>query len=233
MNENQGSHADPFRDRSLSRRALLQLTAAGLAIVSGCSKAAPISNEVDPKRLYNALEGIRNWLVEHNPEVAHSLQAGLTSNEVETLTANLPFALPIEVCLLYQWHNGTSSDGPFIFNHRFLSLQESVEFYRKNLEGGWQTSWFPLFLHKGDAYFVAPFGFKSKSLPIRHFSLQSKESPNAFSSLTVMMETALDWYSKGAVRVGKKGELTSDPERVRQIFERHNPGLVFPGPSGL
>lgn len=199
--------------------------------VSGCSRDTPASSEVDPKRLHNALEGVRQWLIKNNPDVARGLQPGLTANEIEAITANLPFSLPLEEFLLYEWHNGSSSGAPFIFNHRFPSLQESIAFYRKNNEGGWQTSWFPLFFHRGDAFFIAPFGFKSKSLPIRHFTLQSNEFPNAFSSLTVMMETALAWYRSGAVKVGKGGELTADQEQLRKIYERLNPGLIYPSPS--
>ena len=218
-------------ETAMSRRSFLGVAACGMLTACGCDKGKG-SAELDPRRLQNALEGIRAWLVEHTPDVAHQLQPGLSSKEIETITANVPFALPFEESLLYEWHNGSTSDGPFIFNHRYLPLQEAVEFYRKGLGTGWQTSWFPLFMHKGDAYIVAPFGFKSKQMPIRHFTLQSTESPNVFQNLTAMMETALDWFRSGAVRAARNGTLRPDEDMMRKIFERHNPGLPFPGIPG-
>lgn len=214
----------------LTRRTFLALAGASALALCGCTKEAPRSaKEVDPRRLQNALEGIRTWLLEHSPSVAHALQPGLTSHDIERVTGNLPFAIPTEIALLYQWHNGTSSEDPFIWKHRFLPLETAIEFWAKNQSSSWQDTWFPIFLHQGDAYFIAPFGYKARSLPIRHFTLTGKEHPNTFQSLTLMMETELEWYKSRAVRVNAKGGLVGDPARMREIFERKNPGMPYPG----
>lgn len=214
----------------LSRRGFLATAASLGALLSlGCNKEAGPVTELDPKRLRDALDGIKKWLSQNNPETANALQPGLSTHEIEKLTEQMPIALTDELFLLYQWHNGTSKDAPFIWNHHFPPLQTVVRFWSKSLESTWQPSWFPIFLNRGDAYLVAAFGYKAKMLPIRHFAPQSSSCPNAFANLTTMMETALEWYTSGAVKSNGRGGLRADTDLVRVIFQKHNPEQQYPG----
>lgn len=58
--------------------------------------------------LTEALERILKWLEEYRPYDASFLQPGLSTNEIEFMTKDLPFKLPHEVYELYQWKNVTN-----------------------------------------------------------------------------------------------------------------------------
>lgn len=86
--------------------------------------------------LTDALERILVWLEEHESlELARfeSLQPGLTLTEIDKITADLPFRLPLEVYELYQWANGTWTEeefyGQYFLSHVFLLLESAVEIY--------------------------------------------------------------------------------------------------------
>lgn len=54
------------------------------------------------------LISLENALNDKAPEVAQSLQPGLTRAEIDGLTAKFSWVLPEDVYQLYQWHNGLS-----------------------------------------------------------------------------------------------------------------------------
>lgn len=57
-------------------------------------------------RLTEALEYLYNFLCLEYPEIASSLQPGLTREEIDEKVKHLRFSLPEEVYELYQWRNG-------------------------------------------------------------------------------------------------------------------------------
>lgn len=86
--------------------------------------------------LTDALERILIYLEEHESlEYARfeSLQEGLTREEIDDLTAGLPFRLPVEVYELYQWGNGAWVDeewhGQYFMGEIFLPLETAVAIY--------------------------------------------------------------------------------------------------------
>ena len=232
MNDWSGSEDGGRVLPSMPRRAFLGVLGAAGFLTFGCEKSdsglSSSSKAIDPKQLRDNLDGIKAWLEKNNPEVAASLQPGMSRREIEMITAEMPFALPDEVVLLYQWYNGTSIDAPFIWNYRFLPIEDAALFWKKNERSGWLNK-FPMFAHRGQYYFVAPFGIAVKSLPVRHFSPKNTDHPNAFLNVTVMAQTALEWYKSGAVKVGKAPNLRAvNMEKIREIHEKLNPDTLFP-----
>lgn len=63
--------------------------------------------------LIEKLEFIWHWLEEINPDPDRYefrlYQPGLSRSQITTLTKDLPFQLPEEICQLYEWCNGASS----------------------------------------------------------------------------------------------------------------------------
>lgn len=86
-----------------------------------------------------ALERIKRWAEQHDPEFVALLQPGLSRQEIDALVGGSPFALAEEVYELYQWHNG-QDDGPFRLGlvrsgqYPFMPLTQSLDQWRDHLE---------------------------------------------------------------------------------------------------
>lgn len=75
------------------------------------------------------LEQVLNWLKNHKPDYASSLQNGLTRSQIDIASRELPFRLPEEIYELYQWKNGSQEElyAPFDPTASFLSLEYAIE----------------------------------------------------------------------------------------------------------
>jgi len=86
-----------------------------------------------------ALERIKRWAEQRDPEFVALLQPGLSRQEIDALVGNLPFALAEEVYELYQWHNG-QDEGQFRLGlvmsgqYPFMPLTQSLDQWRDYLE---------------------------------------------------------------------------------------------------
>ncbi|BAY13188.1 hypothetical protein [Calothrix sp. NIES-2098] len=58
--------------------------------------------------LTETLEQLEYWLWQHHPDLAASLNPGLTSQEIDNTIRNLPIQITQEIRELYQWTNGSS-----------------------------------------------------------------------------------------------------------------------------
>lgn len=123
-----------------------------------------------------ALEIISRNLKRKAPEVVSHLQPGLTRQEIDEKTKDLPGRLPEEVYELYQWHNGFSqSIGVEVsaFNGieaGFCSLEESLDYLQKLKNSGCPSNLFLIFwcIHEGGGdYFAVILG--RENFPIVHF----------------------------------------------------------------
>ncbi|MEH2372257.1 SMI1/KNR4 family protein [Nostoc sp.] len=124
--------------------------------------------------LMDELQYILNWLKSTNVEFFDCYNPGLTRQQIDEITKDLPFRLSEEVYELYQWRNGTADLGynngylPLYFlfpdqfmNHSpipFYTLQESVSNYHDlwqlaqsimmnkpyNNHKGWDQKCFPI-----------------------------------------------------------------------------------------
>lgn len=87
------------------------------------------------------LERLFQWLAINVPRIAQGLQPGLTREQIEVQVQALPFRLPEELYLLYQWRNGGTVEiapeghPPYqgaielLPPYRLLSLEEAIEEY--------------------------------------------------------------------------------------------------------
>lgn len=86
-----------------------------------------------------SLHTLETWLKTHLPEVAESLNAGASEQELKQFAAALQVDLPDHFLALYRWHNGQSMDvnaGPW-FGLNFLPLdqvQSECEMWRSMLQ---------------------------------------------------------------------------------------------------
>lgn len=93
------------------------------------------------------------WLAEHRPDYLASLQPGLS--DFTAWESELERTLPASFKALYSWRNGSTSVGEGFLGGRFLSMQGSLEEWRKHsgkarareglyrVEGWWSPAWVP------------------------------------------------------------------------------------------
>ncbi|UBF29189.1 SMI1/KNR4 family protein [Kovacikia minuta CCNUW1] len=76
-----------------------------------------------------------------------SLQEGLTREEIDELTAELPFRLPVEAYDLYQWGNGAWMDeewhGKYFLGEVFLPLETAIAIYETITQPFSEEDYFP------------------------------------------------------------------------------------------
>ncbi|MEH2435149.1 MAG: SMI1/KNR4 family protein [Nostoc sp.] len=115
-------------------------------------------------KLTDELQYILNWLKSTNHDFFDCYNPGLTRQQIDEITKDLPFRLSEEVYELYQWRNGTADLGYnngylplyFLFPEQlradvicsFCSLQDSVYIYKTIREATsdeyWNQKWFPI-----------------------------------------------------------------------------------------
>lgn len=86
---------------------------------------------------HEVLERILDYRAIADPYLREKLRPGLTLEQIDKQTRDLPFALPDEVKILYQWHDGTEEDWerhPLIGYHDFRPLEEVIERYLQLVE---------------------------------------------------------------------------------------------------
>lgn len=77
---------------------------------------------------------------------------GLTREEIDEITQDLPFSFPEELYELYQWHNGMKEprgwDYCFVDTKEFLTLQEAINYTKNFVENDfYEDSWKPNWLY--------------------------------------------------------------------------------------
>lgn len=77
-------------------------------------------------------------LERHLPEMADSLQPGLTREAINDMIHGFPFLLPEEIYEIYEWRNGTAGsqlEAPYqVFSVEFISLEENLIFLEEQLK---------------------------------------------------------------------------------------------------
>lgn len=180
--------------------------------------------------LTEALDRIFDWIVKNNPELALSLQPGLTREKIEQTLRNLPFQLPEEFYELYQWRNGTREDCYICFlpGYTFLSLEQALEEYiginqyREDLlefhepEEIWYKLWFPVFMLDAKEYLILFGSLEEKTSPVLRFVI-ADEPATRYPSLTNMMLAIAQCYEAGAYYLREDGYLEEDDQKADEI----------------
>ncbi|MBV6628163.1 MAG: SMI1/KNR4 family protein [Rivularia sp. (in: Bacteria)] len=174
-------------------------------------------------------ERVEKWLKLNQPSVASFPYPGLTSQEIQDLTKNLPFKLPKEVQELYQWHNGTRHGHGFFPFHVFYSLEECLGF-NQSIVDYWDDaqsmSLHSLILFSIDKSFFFTVGSceekESSSIWVMHMG---NEPVVCFQSLTHLLLMMAECYKTGAYYVNDKGYLEEDTAKSTLVFKIYNPDI--------
>lgn len=190
-----------------------------------------------------ALERIKRWAEQHDPEFVALLQPGLSRQEIGALVGDLPFALAEEVYELYQWHNGQKA-GEFKLGlqqtrfYPFMPLQEALYEYTRFQAENFQLEveaddcdfaesggWFPLF--GMERYYTATLGQSAgeQASPLVGVTRDDK-THFRYPSLKAMLEFRADLYEAGAMRQDTEGWQWADYGIASVIQRRHFPGQV-------
>ncbi|BAY12923.1 SMI1/KNR4 family protein [Calothrix sp. NIES-2098] len=181
--------------------------------------------------LTESLQRILKWLKLNYPKVSSFHYAGLTNEQIEELTKDLPFRLTKEVYELYQWSNGTlHGDGFFPFLV-FYSLQESLDFYYctvkyetdDNLLMSPRNSLIIFSWYKSFFYIVCD-NQEKESSPIWLVHMGA-EPVICYTSLTNLMLMIAECYETGAYYINQEGFLEEDRAKSASIFCKYNPGI--------
>lgn len=162
--------------------------------------------------LIQVLERILCWFQANKPNIAQSLQPGLSREQIEAQVQVLPFRLPEEVYQLYQWRNGSSGNAPveFMPQYRILSLEEAIaerklsyEIYLEvyedlaqdiDLDDGY---WLPLFAEDSNYYVVKGETESQATAPIFHRCHMECELDLRLHNLTDMMLVIAECFETG------------------------------------
>jgi hypothetical protein len=183
--------------------------------------------------LKEALEQLTAWVKQHHPNLAASKRPGLTPDEIDSQSQNLPFQLSQEIRELYQWSNECNIfRSPYYFDEmlNFVPLQTAVR-YSQSSEAGYLSTQLN----------IPGFFMFSEFERWVHFAVCDEETISpilvvtddpytriAYTSITSMVLTSLECYEKGVFHVGKYGYFVlnkSLANEFKAIREKHN--LMF------
>lgn len=203
------------------------------------SPATPVTN-LDRTAALSAMshERLRDVLtqIEHFHRANASglqLNEGLTNAEFSALAAEFSCQLPTELEVLWKWRNGEKTD-KFIWYHRFLPMQESLEQYKalkKDRLLRWHESWIPLFEFEGEWYAVECSDDKFEAAPIVHHFLED-DPKVAYTNLSTYMSTIATAIDNKALQWGEAWWEEEDLEALAAAHNELNAGLQFPYYAG-
>lgn len=166
--------------------------------------------------------------------VARMLQPALTSSEIATRAAPLPFALTRELEALYQWRNGTLVNEGDLLGQAYLfpgfyllSLDEAVQIYSERKGSRqWRPSYFPVFSDGGGDFFVVPCPPHTvEAAEVVGFIHGEPEQTAEYECLATMMLTIDACYAQGAYYLDHDGELEIDDDKHSEIAHHFNPHI--------
>lgn len=191
------------------------------------------------------LDVVLQYLEELRRPVVKMLQKGISADEFEATTAILPFALPFELRILYEWRNGIScapgtplDDIHFFPGFYFPSLDETVAHYRA-LEGApaWDARWFPVFTNGGGDFYasVCSITGSGNTAPVAFYLLGEIDQEVRYDSMCDMIRTTRACFEKGAYYLTADGFLEVNYAQRAQIAAELNPSVNLwkrTGPGG-
>jgi len=176
-----------------------------------------------------AAERIVEHLKRLNRPVVGLLRSGISikTNEVS------PWQLTEEIVALYQWRDGTASQGQilddmhFFPGFYFMSFDEALENWRAfQKDKRWLPNWFPIFANGGGDFYVLPLPEgNAGECEVVGFMLGESDHFVEYSSLTNMFNTILECYTHEAYFVEAAGYLEVDVEKEHKVSHKLNPQL--------
>ena len=182
--------------------------------------------------LTEALNRILTWLAKHKPNVALSLQPGLTDKEIDETIKDWLGQLPGEVRELYQWHNGSEDryfydDFDWLPVEGFLSLEKAIETYYYLLGSSSvcdemaNPNWLPIYTL--DSKYLIVIGDEDrKTLSVSELWVKYNEIEMYYPNLTNLMLALDSCYETGAYYLEENGEVQENEQKVAEIECRYN-----------
>jgi len=133
-----------------------------------------------------------------------------------------------ELKSIWAWHNGESTE-QFIWYHKFLSIEESINEYqllRSSPFSTWQKNWIPVFSFEGEYYGVECGLTNLKSSPVIFYFIESGESI-AYINLTTYMQFMAQSVTDGALK-WYDGRWHENTREMSINHLKYNPNLLFP-----
>ncbi|MGB3651913.1 MAG: pentapeptide repeat-containing protein [Rivularia sp. (in: cyanobacteria)] len=127
---------------------------------------------------------------------------GLTREEIDEITQEIPFTFPEELYELYQWHNGMKDTNNwrncFVSSTVFLTLQQAVkgskglkESFRNydayDFEWAWKPNWFPAFGEGTDNSYIYVLILGEEKATVLNCCPDTISASISFTSVTQMM----------------------------------------------
>ncbi len=205
---------------------------AGGGLLAGCGSCKGQSAGGQPQGFRSTvedlpakLERLRLVFEKAGHPIDNYLQPGLSREEIDARTRELPFRLPEELYALYMWRNGTKQDTTlFLFRDQFFSSLEEGMANLKALPFFGVPKAFPFAAFEG-SFYVLPIEPHSADPRYERPVVSVFEGVDVyFLSLSRMLDTVIDWFEQD-VRKPVGGVVQA--EREMAVWRQHNPG-VFP-----
>lgn len=212
--------------------------------LAGCNNSLPmtqydypIATNMPPvvdESLDSLLSRLDAILLEKAPDVASSLQEGLSEQEISSLEAKYSVELSNELKSLFGWHDGISRTSGFYLTplHEFFPLQDALN-ARAELDKqlqvapphakqmlGPRLSWVPLFQDvAGDGYYFDP--DRKPEHGAIFFNFAETGSYKFFPSLKNVIAGLIECYETGCYSPNASGQIKGDFARASEVWMKY------------
>lgn len=178
--------------------------------------------------LRRSLERIQIWLEREAPDLASSLQPGLSREQMLQIMGptSAKYQIPDEVVELYGWRNGQSQALPFFDVLRFQSFEEAVEY--GNLVEEYFDGTFPLMIFQElcyDAGYQARCGANREKIAPAYRWDHGNERIET-ESVAELLTAVAEGFESGVFRLNGSEQFDTDENGWDSILVRHHPDRI-------
>lgn len=205
---------------------------------------------MDDKRtaLQESFERIKSWVKVRYPKQANRLLPGLTDEEIERITIDLPYPLPEELKCLYKSINGFPVDDNYDQNlfiwdrHILLPLQEAMDGWKKTKNRINRLNSSDFFLNTAPEEhcygsncfaFLSDWGGEGEGYAIIDandlrtckviFTIKRDEIKRRYISLTALVQTLANWYEEeSSLDTGLFSISSPAKDKYFHIWKKYN-----------
>ncbi len=179
--------------------------------------------------LTDSIDRFLNFLRLNHPNLADTIQPGISKDEIDEMISFLPFKLPDEVYEFFQKMNG--SYRLIFFGSCLVSLENTLRFYRKYYTHLFDMDGNPNSFHYMRNPLLQIFQLDNCRLAVVCNGNFQKSSVCLetelgigilFSSLTSMMQTLSEGLETGAIYLDEYDSFEPNTEAITSIYKKHN-----------
>lgn len=161
----------------------------------------------------------------------------------EIISKIKPYGIINEIIIqLYEWRNGINyfliynsenihisvRNTFLLFRLNLLTLDEAIERYNFELTNpiGYGKDLFPIFSDMGGGYLYID---KDGKTPTLYYSsiLRIRGAESCYESLETAIETIIECYRTGAIKIKDNGQFETEYLQVKKIAKELNPNCVY------